>query len=106
MLLSPEPNFFNLWVRLSLMPNKKVTIKNQLGLHARAASAFVKRSSKFDSEVTLQKDGQVINGKSILGIMTLAAGYGSELVLSTEGADADKAMLELVELIDDGFGED
>jgi phosphocarrier protein len=88
------------------MPNKKVTIKNKLGLHARAASAFVKLSSKFNSEVTLQKDGQVINGKSILGIMTLAAGKGSKLVLRAEGADADQAMSELTGLIDDGFGED
>ncbi len=88
------------------MPNKKVTIKNKLGLHARAASAFVKLSSKFKSEVTLQKDGQVINGKSILGIMTLAAGKGSKLVLSAEGSDADQAMSELTNLIDDGFGED
>ena len=88
------------------MPNKTLIIKNQLGFHARAASAFVKLSNKFESEVTLQKDGQAINGKSILGIMTLAAGLGSQVVLTTEGIDAEQALMELAALIDDGFGED
>ncbi len=88
------------------MPTKKVTIKNKLGLHARASSAFVKLSGKFKADVTLRKDEQVVNGKSILGIMTLAAGKGSQLVLTTNGVDADQAMQELAGLIDDGFGED
>ncbi len=88
------------------MPTKKVTIKNKLGLHARAASAFVKLSSKFEADVALRKDEQVIDGKSILGIMTLAASKGSELVISTDGADADQAIQELTGLIDAGFGED
>jgi phosphocarrier protein len=88
------------------MPSKTVTIKNKLGFHARAASAFVKLSSKFEADITLHKDGQAVNGKSILGIMTLAAGKGTQLMLTVSGKDADQALEELTALIDDGFGED
>jgi phosphocarrier protein len=88
------------------MASATVTIKNKLGLHARAASAFVKLSSKFEADITLQKDGQVVNGKSILGIMTLAAGEGSQLMLSTSGKDSEQALKELTALINDGFGEE
>ncbi len=88
------------------MPGKIVTIKNKLGFHARAASAFVKLSSRFKSKVMLHKNGQQVNGKSILGIMTLAASKGSQLEITTQGQDADTALNKLVALVDDGFGED
>jgi phosphocarrier protein HPr len=88
------------------MPSVNLKIKNSLGLHARAASVFVKLSSKFASDICLQKGEQVVNGKSILGIMTLAAGKGAELVLSAAGDDSDQALKELSDLVKSGFGED
>ena len=88
------------------MPNITVTICNKLGLHARAASAFVKTSSKYKSAISIHKDGLGVNAKSILGIMTLAAAEGSQITLKAEGEDADQALGELSLLVENRFGED
>ena len=85
--------------------SKVFKIRNKLGLHARAAAAFVRLSSKFLSEIKLIKDGYEVNGKSILGVLSLAAIKGSELQVITKGPDSEKALKGLKELIDSGFGE-
>lgn len=82
------------------------TIKNKLGLHARAASLFVQLANKFDSEIMVEKNGQEVNGKSIMGILILAAAQGSQITVRASGADAGSAMDALGDLIDNGFGED
>ncbi|HEC28209.1 MAG TPA: HPr family phosphocarrier protein [Gammaproteobacteria bacterium] len=87
------------------MLEKQVKIINKLGLHARAAAKFVTLASKFDCDVFLQKDARKINGKSIMGVMMLAASQGTELTLSTSGNDEGKAAEELNTLIEDRFGE-
>lgn len=85
---------------------RNIQIVNKLGLHARASAKFVKLASEFTSEITLASNGQRVNGKSIMGIMMLAAGYGTELELCTEGPDEDQAMNAMAALVEDGFGED
>ena len=87
------------------MVTKTVEIINKLGLHARAASKFVKLASGFESEVFLRKDNREANGKSIMGVMMLAASKGTVLELAIAGADEEKAMLALEELIAARFGE-
>ncbi len=88
------------------MKFKDVLINNKLGMHARASAKFVQLASGFESEITLSRNGQKVNGKSIMGIMMLAAAKGSELKLCAEGADEVSAIAELSALIDDLFGED
>jgi phosphocarrier protein HPr len=85
---------------------KEITIINRLGLHARPAAMFVRIASRYRSEVWVEKEGEQINGKSIMGLMMLAAGQGSKLTIRCEGADADKVMEELEELIRQKFSED
>lgn len=85
--------------------SKVLTIRNKLGLHARAAAVFVRTSSKYKSNVKLIKDGYEVNGKSILGVLSLAAIKGSEVQVVTSGSDAEKALGGIKELIDSGFGE-
>ena len=85
---------------------KEITIVNRLGLHARPAAMFVRISSRYRAEVWVSKDGEEVNGKSIMGLMMLAAGQGSKLLIRCEGGDADKAMEELEELIKSRFNED
>lgn len=85
---------------------RTIQIVNKLGLHARASAKFVKLASEFTSEITLARSGQKVNGKSIMGIMMLAAGYGTELELCAGGPDEDQAMNALAALVEDGFGED
>jgi len=85
---------------------KEVTIINRLGLHARPAAMFVRIASRYRSEVWVAKEGEQINGKSIMGLMMLAAGQGSKLTIKCEGPDADKVMEELEELIQKKFSED
>ncbi|MDD3844796.1 MAG: HPr family phosphocarrier protein [Syntrophorhabdaceae bacterium] len=82
------------------------TIRNRLGLHARAAAMFVKAAARFNSNVMVEKDGMQVNGKSIMGLLMLACPLGSKIILKIEGADEDKAFLELGGLIDDGFKEE
>lgn len=84
---------------------QKVTIKNKLGLHARAAASFVRVAFRFQSEIELIKGKQCANGKSIMGLLTLAASQGTELTLKAVGPDADEAIANLNELINNKFGE-
>lgn len=81
------------------------TIRNRLGLHARAAALFVKRATEFKSDVWVEKDGTRVNGKSIMGILMLACPLGSKIGLHIEGADEQEAFESLVGLVNDGFGE-
>lgn len=85
---------------------KVFTIPNKLGLHARAASLFVQLSNKFESEILVSKNDQEVNGKSIMGILILAAAQGTDITLTAEGEDAEQAVAALGELINAGFGED
>jgi len=85
---------------------KDVTIQNRNGLHARPAAMFVKTASRFTSEVWVEKDGERINGKSIMGLMMLAAGKGSTLHIIAEGGDAEQVVAELEQLIITNFGEE
>ena len=80
-------------------------ISNRLGLHARAAAKFVQMASRFASEVSVKKDGNAVNGKSIMGIMMLAAAQGAEIEIRTEGEDADEALASLESLVISRFGE-
>jgi len=86
--------------------NQQVEIINRLGLHARAAAKFVNISSSYTSSVDLEKNGQRVNGKSIMGVMMLAAGKGSLVTIYTEGDDAKDCMRSLTELINNRFDED
>lgn len=88
------------------MQNQNFTIKNRLGLHARAAAQFVQTANKFSSEVVLVKDGVEVNGKSIMGILLLAAPQGTDISVTVAGTDEEQAMKIIAELIEDGFGED
>jgi phosphocarrier protein len=85
---------------------REVVIQNRNGLHARPAAMLVKVSSRFRAEIWVEKDGERVNGKSIMGLMMLAAGKGSKLTLIAEGADADRAIEELHALIESRFGEE
>jgi len=85
---------------------KDLTIVNRLGLHARPAAMFVRIASRHRAEIWVAKEGEEVNGKSIMGLMMLAAGQGSKLRIRCDGPDADKAMEELEELIKAGFNED
>jgi phosphotransferase system HPr (HPr) family protein len=87
------------------MPSKEITITNKLGIHARPAAQFVKTANRFEAEVSVEKDGEEIDGKSIMGLMMLAAGHGSVLIISTEGAQAQEALDALVALIERDFEE-
>ncbi len=87
------------------MIEKTVTIVNKAGMHTRPASALVKIASKYKSDFYIVKNGFRINGKSIIGVMTLAAEQGSSVVLSFEGVDEEKAAEEVIKFFEDGFGE-
>ncbi|MHB8109078.1 MAG: HPr family phosphocarrier protein [Syntrophorhabdaceae bacterium] len=82
------------------------TIRNRLGLHARAAAMFVKAAAKFKSNVLMEKDGMQVNGKSIMGLLMLACPLGSKIILKVEGEDEEKAFQNLGGLINDGFNEE
>ena len=82
-----------------------VTISNKLGLHARASAKLTKLAGSFQSEVFLSRNGRRVNAKSIMGVMMLAAGIGSDVEIETEGADEGPAMDALLALINDKFGE-
>jgi phosphocarrier protein HPr len=82
------------------------TIRNRLGLHARAAALLVKTANRFASDVAIEKDGVEVNGKSIMGILMLAASKGSKITLKVEGKDEVRAMQTLGQLIEDKFGEE
>jgi len=81
-------------------------LKNKLGMHARAAASFVKVAEQFKSDVYVEHNGETANGKSILGILTLACPYGGEFTVKVEGDDAPVALEALGELIENKFGEE
>lgn len=78
---------------------KRIRITNRAGLHARPAAVFVQKANKFSSEITLTKEDQTVNGKSIMGILMLAAEKGSEVEIKVEGEDAESAAKELIEVL-------
>ncbi|MEI6633431.1 MAG: HPr family phosphocarrier protein [Chlamydiota bacterium] len=88
------------------MVRRELTITNSLGLHARPAAMFVQLASKFLSEITVERGSERVNGKSIMGIMMLAAGKGLKITITAEGADAADAVSALEELVNSKFGED
>ena len=85
---------------------KDFTIPNKLGLHARAASLFVQLANRYESDIYVSRNGQEVNGKSIMGILILAAAKGSVITLKISGADATAAMESLGHLVNKGFGEE
>ena len=85
--------------------SRDLVVQNKLGLHARPASMFVKLASKFQSEIFVTKDGEEVNGKSIMGLMMLAAGSGVTLTICAEGKDAQQALDELEQLFNRNFEE-
>jgi phosphocarrier protein len=85
---------------------KEISVINRLGLHARPAAMFVRIASRHRSEIWVSKEGEEVNGKSIMGLMMLAAGQGSKLRIRCEGPDAEKAMEDLEALINAKFNED
>jgi phosphotransferase system HPr (HPr) family protein len=88
------------------MPKKDFTILNKLGIHARPAAQFVKTANRFQSDICVEKDGEEVDGKSIMGLMMLAAGHGSVISVNAEGADADLAIEAIGELIARKFEEE
>ena len=88
------------------MIQRQIEIINKLGLHARAAAKFVTLASGFESEVQLELNGNQVNGKSIMGVMMLAAAQGTQLVIMVEGPDENEAIEKLCELIADRFDEE
>jgi phosphocarrier protein HPr len=87
------------------MAERSVKIVNKLGIHARPAAEIVKTASRFGSNITIVRDDLEVNGKSIMGVMMLAAEQGSTIAIKAEGADADAALDALESVIADGFGE-
>ena len=85
---------------------RELTITNTLGLHARPAAMFVQLASKYVSEITVERGSERVNGKSIMGIMMLAAGKGLKITVTAEGEDAAQAVSALEELVNGKFGED
>jgi len=86
--------------------SEEFKIVNRLGLHARAAAQLVQTANRFKSDVTVEKDGTEVNGKSIMGLLMLAAPQGVTICVKIKGEDADEAMKVIGNLINDGFGED
>ena len=85
---------------------KELLVTNKLGIHARPAAMFVKTANRFECDVYVEKDGERVNGKSIMGLMMLAAGPGSKLLVFAEGEDAARAVVELEGLLRRKFDED
>ncbi len=85
------------------MPTQEITVTNKLGIHARPAAQLVKKSNTFEAEITVEKDGEEVDGKSIMGLMMLAAGHGSVITIITEGPQADEALKAIIELISNDF---
>src|SRR5678815_4089990 len=85
---------------------KDFLVSNKLGIHARPAALFVKTANRFDCDIFVEKDGEKVNGKSIMGLMMLAAGPGSKLLIFAEGHDAARALVEIEILVKRKFDED
>ncbi len=88
-----------------LQVQRSVKIRNKLGMHARAAVKFVQLANHFQSDIHVIKNGEPVNGKSIMGLLTLVAAWGSEIVVSASGHDSEQAVDALVALVENGFGE-
>ena len=88
------------------MTSQKVTVVNQLGMHARAAAKFVHLATRYTARVKVTRDGREMDGKSIMGILLLAAARGSTITISGDGSDERDAVAALVALVQSGFGED
>ena len=86
--------------------SKELTVQNRLGLHARPSAMFVKTCSRFKCDIWVEKDGEQVNGKSIMGLMMLAAGLGSKLLITCEGSDAERALGEIEAIIGRKFDEE
>lgn len=86
--------------------SKDLVILNRLGMHARPSARFVKVSSQFKSDIWVEKDGEQVNGKSIMGLMMLAAGQGSKLRITAEGPDAETALQDIESLVQSRFDEE
>ena len=84
---------------------REVTVTNQLGIHARPAAAFVRLANKFESDIIIEKDGEQVNGKSIMGLLMLGAAQGSKLKVTATGHDAETAIREIEELFARKFDE-
>ena len=84
---------------------REAKIRNRLGMHARAAVKFVQLANKYRADVTVLKDGNEANGKSIMGLLTLVAAHGTTMTLVCDGDDAEAAVAALAQLVDSGFGE-
>ena len=88
------------------MTSRSVEVVNRLGMHARAAAKFVHLATRFQSQVRVVRDGRQMDGKSIMGILLLAAACGSAITITAEGADEDEAVAALTALVESGFGEE
>ena len=88
------------------MTSRTVTVVNQLGMHARAAAKFVHLAAKFQAHIRVARDAREMDGKSIMGLLLLAAARGTAIRISAEGADEADAVAALADLVDTGFGED
>lgn len=88
------------------MIERKLIIKNKMGLHARPAALFVETASRYDANVTINKDGLEVNGKSIMGVMMLAAERGSEIILKADGKDEKEVLQALTDLLEGKFDEE
>ncbi len=86
--------------------SRDIEIINKLGMHARAAAKFVKLASSFESQIEIERKGRRVNGKSIMGVMMLAAGKGSQITIYTDGDDAAESLDQLVQLINNRFDEE
>ena len=88
------------------MVSRSVVVSNQLGLHASAAARFVHLATQFESQIRVVRDAKVMDGKSIMGILLLAAARGTTITISADGADEGAAVDALAQLVDSGFGEE
>lgn len=88
------------------MTSRTVTVTNRLGMHARAAARFVNLATTFDSQVRVERDNRIMDGKSIMGVLLLAAAQGSTIAISAEGPDEAAAVESLCRLVESGFGEE
>lgn len=119
LVADPKGNFANLPIvrschfiddcfieRRAVVEIKTFKLKNKLGMHARAAASFVRIAQKYRAEIFIERNGQTVNGKSILGILTLACPMGGMITVRAEGTDAHQALEEIEALIENKFGED
>lgn len=88
------------------MITREAVIRNRLGLHARAAAKFVHTATRYGSQIRVSREGRTMDGKSIMGILLLAAGHGATIVITAEGTDEIEAVDALCRLVDSGFGEE